>query len=579
LSTNAQIIALDCRDTSLVTNDNNHAYDVIVRDLAAATNDLISVHDLTLSAASANMLSSLTTLAISSNGQFVAFATAADNLVANDANPAGWIRVFFRDLAAGTNRSLSSLISGMALEPALSANGAYVAFTARSTNVFDIYATDTQSGTTTLVSASTTGSGHSSGADASSSPSISADGRYVLFQSTALDLTPGMTVRTNHYLRDLQTATTRALTTNSAKSSVASMTPDGHYIALGFSAGTPGLSLFDAQAGGYVYSNSVTGITAVSVSPDGNRLGYAMSNVLWLVDRSANTTRQIAAFFSAKRPGLKFSADGRYFAYATKPSSLVTNIDVWLYDYASDTNLLVSRSFLAGNSPGGVSDSPDLTSDGRYVAYRSDSVSIVPGDTNGLPDIFLFDRVANSTRLISTDLSGNACGNGRSLAPLFSANSWFLLFGSWAGNLVDADYNQAGDLFITGLLPFITDSDGDGMDDSWEIQYFGSLSRDGTGDFDGDGVSDLNEFLTGTDPTDPGSSFHVQIISGANPGGPVALSWPAAPNRAYRVEYKESLTDSTWISLNQGSAIFGNQGYAYDQPLSGQRFYRVSLLP
>jgi Tol biopolymer transport system component len=579
VSTNARVVAFDCRDTSIVSNDNNHAYDVVVRDLGAGTNELISAHAPGLVTAAPNAFSALSSLAISSNGQFVAFASAADNLVANDSNAPGFTRVFFRDLNAGTNLLCSSIVNGMALEPALSGNGRYVAFTARGTNVYDVYRYDTQNGASTLVSANTGGFGHSLAADASSSPTISADGRYVLFQSYAMDLAPGTTVRTNHYVRDLQLATTHALTTNTSKASVASMTPDGHYVALGFSASTPGLFVFDTQSGLFVFTNSTTGVTNISISPDGQRVAYAISSGLWLLDRTGNTNRQLTAYFNSKRPGLKFSADGRYLVYATKPSSSATNTDVWIHDFLGATNLLVSKSYISGQSAGGASDSPDLTADARYIAYRSDSANIVPGDTNGLPDIFVYDRSADCTRLISVAASGSAPGNGRSFAPLFSADSGVLLFGSLAGNLVAADYNQAADVFYAGLYSApIIDSDGDGMDDAWELQHFGSLARDGTGDFDGDGVSDLDEFLAGTDPTDPNSVLRLQIASTATPAGQVVLSWQAAPNRGYRVEYKNNLLDPLWAPLSPGATLVGGQGYAYDSR-AGQRFYRLTVVP
>lgn len=58
-----------------------------------------------------------------------------------------------------------------------------------------------------------------------------------------------------------------------------------------------------------------------------------------------------------------------------------------------------------------------------------------------------------------------------------------------------------------------SDSDNDGMPDDWEMQYFGTLDRDGTGDFDGDGISDLDEYLNNTDPASSNAPSIPAIVS------------------------------------------------------------------
>jgi hypothetical protein len=181
--------------------------------------------------------------------------------------------------------------------------------------------------------------------------------------------------------------------------------------------------------------------------------------------------------------------------------------------------------------------------------------------------------------MMSVDSGGNTSGNGRSLTPVFSADSRSLLFGSWAGNLVNSDFNQAADLFSSGLVsPPIADSDADGMDDAWEMKYFGTLARDGTGDFDGDGVSDLLEFLTGTDPTDPASYFHLDVVALGTSGQGPTLSFPAVSSKNYHLQFKNALSDPDWQDSSATIALLGNTGYCSDPtPLSNQRFYRMVL--
>src|SRR5947208_15602856 len=91
------------------------------------------------------------------------------------------------------------------------------------------------------------------------------------------------------------------------------------------------------------------------------------------------------------------------------------------------------------------------------------------------------------------------------------------------------------------------------MDDDWEMAYFGTLARDGGGDFDGDGQTDLQEFLAGTDPTNSGSVLRVLTLTSLGGGG-ARLIWSAAPGKTYRVQFKDNLDEAGWNSL-PGSVI------------------------
>jgi dipeptidyl aminopeptidase/acylaminoacyl peptidase len=593
ISTNGRLIAFECQDSSLVPNDNNRSYDVFVRDLAAGTNELISTHHPSLPSLSAAGPSAISLFAFSTNGQFLAFSSRGSNLTPDDTN--SFRNVFVRDLVAGTNFlvSVNSTgavpATGSSYEAAISGDGRYVAFTSRAGDIFtgdnngvsDVFVRDVQGGTSVLASVSM--SPALAGNSGSSSPVLSGDGHYVLFHSKATDLSPGIgTSADNIYLRDLQAGTTRALTTNSASGgSAAAMTPDGHFVALTLLTAA-GVFVYDTPLGQRVYSSSVSSASSIGISAGGSRLAFATSSQLWVADRVANTTTLIGSGLGTTRPGLRFSADGRFLVYATTNAVVAKDTnqlaDVYLYDFQSGTNLLVSRSFDTGAAGNGASDSPDISLDGRFVAYRSRASDLVPGDGNAVSDIYLFDRMLNTTTVISANPVSGAIGNARSLNPVFSADGQSLAFASWAGNLVSLDHNQASDVFVLGLAPpAFVDSDGDGMDDAWEMQYFGTLARNGTGDFDGDGVSDLVEFQTGTDPTDPMSYFHATVVS-TGPSHGTIISWPAVPGRTYHVQFKSNLSDSNWQDLGASIVFVGKRGYANDtSTVINQRFYRVVL--
>jgi len=124
-----------------------------------------------------------------------------------------------------------------------------------------------------------------------------------------------------------------------------------------------------------------------------------------------------------------------------------------------------------------------------------------------------------------------------------------------------------------------TDTDGDGMDDDWEMAYFGTLARDGTGDFDGDGQTDLQEFLAGTDPTNSGSILRVLTLTPLGGGG-TRVIWAAAPGKRYQVQFKDNLSDSGWTNLPGVAIASGTTAAMMDgEGLGNRRFYRVILAP
>ena len=115
--------------------------------------------------------------------------------------------------------------------------------------------------------------------------------------------------------------------------------------------------------------------------------------------------------------------------------------------------------------------------------------------------------------------------------------------------------------------------------------YFGTLNRDGSGDFDGDGMTDSQEFRAGTDPTNgeaarPGSVLRVLAVRPAAGGAPT-LFWATAPGRTYRVQFKENANDPTWTTLSTEPSLDGSTAWLVD-PSAGansHRFYRVVLVP
>lgn len=534
-----RFVAFEAPDSLLVSGDRNRSYDVFVRDLVAAETELVSVREPGLPCLSANGISQLSDGSVSWDGRYVAFVSDADNLVANDTNSCP--DIFVRDLVGGGNVLVSVAADGItpgdgvSSEPSISADGRYVLFTSvadklvagDTNNATDVFVRDVVAGRTTLVSVNAAGTGP--GNNNSYTPVLSSSGRYALFRSRATNLGAGPFIGENLFWRDLQLGTTYALTTNGVLTSTA-MTPDGRYVVFLTGSGiAPSLYVWDAQTAARVYTNTTTGIPAVALSPDGRKVLYWLSTGLYAVDRVTKTTIQITTYRQPSHPGLHFSSDSRFVTYAAAPGSAGTAVtnQVYRYDLVADANLLVSRSLSGPGVPGNASsDSPDISASGRFVSYRSSASDIVSGDTNSVPDIFLYDKQTGTTVLVSRSRFGSYSAGNRSLTPFFSRDGNSLCFVSWAGDLVTGDFNFASDVF------------------SYNLYALGAIS-----------------------------DFQLAVCSDAQN---CWLSWPVAAGKNYTVQFKDDLSDSVWQNLNGSIITIGNTAYCYEPAAApGKRFYRV----
>jgi Tol biopolymer transport system component len=398
--------------------------------------------------------------AISSNGRYVVFYSYADNLVSEDTN--GAPDVFLRDTMTAITTRLSVDPSGAPGNswsidqdsPSISSDGRYVVFRSMATNLvsggtngtYHIFRRDTILGTTTLISVS---SGGEEANGQSYSPSISADGRYVAFSSEASNLVSGDTTgRQDIFLRDTQNnATTRiSVATN----------------------GTPG----NAQS--YYPSVSADG-HYVAFDSIANNLVSGDTNNHWdvfLHDTLSGTTTLVSVNsswvqgnFQSGSPSI--SADGRYVAFDSYASNFVSGdangmSDVFLRDTQANTTTRISVTS-NGVEANESSDAASISADGRYVAFRSRATNLVSGDTNGTMDVFLRDTQTGTTSRLSVNSSGvegNIGSNDPSISgstsPSISADGSYVTFYSNAINLVGGDTNGFWDIFVTPAINLFT---------------------------------------------------------------------------------------------------------------------------
>ena len=374
--------------TNLVAGDTNGAEDVFVHDRWTGTTERVSV-----SSAGVQGNSTSTGPVISADGRYVAFYSKADVLVPGDTN--GQSDVFLHDRLLHTTERMSTSAAGVqgdqtSLLCSISADGRYVAFQSWATNLVagdlngmeDVFLKDRVSGAVTLVSI---GSAGGQGNGPSNWPDVNADGTRVVFLSEASNLIASDTNNgADVFVRDLATATTRLVHVSSAGVQGNNAT------------GPPGTPSIDA-AGRYVaYATGSDNL----VANDTNGAGDVFVHDLFFgMTERVSVTSGGAQANDISRGG-RLSESGRFVTFESRATDLVpgdTNfdLDAFLHDRESGVTERVSVAY-NGAQASDESFYADVSLDGRWVVFTSHASNLLNGfDTNGSPDVFVRDRGAD----------------------------------------------------------------------------------------------------------------------------------------------------------------------------------------
>ncbi|MBL9126443.1 MAG: PD40 domain-containing protein, partial [Verrucomicrobiales bacterium] len=390
--------------------------DVYRADRTTGTLDWVSV-----GADAGGSAFSSSSVVLSRDGRFVAFASAADNLVAGDTNR--FDDVFLRDMVEGTTTLVSrrpdgGFVPGPSSSPAISPDGRWVAFVSSSAGLVanhagtqaQVYLFDRLNGQVTLASVTT---GGAMPVDRpSGQPAFDPGSQWLLFESRSSALiSPGPGTGRSVYAKRLADGALRRIA-------------------------PPGLVAFGAN---------VSGPTPVATfSADGRYAATLLATTavadwdVFLHEFESGTTTRLFG----PATGAAIANEATRVAYRTTATSTTGAFQIRVLDRATGLDRAVSVA--SDGAPGnGPCDPPSITPDGRWVSFGSAASNLVDGDDNGFSDVFLKDLDSGTTVRLG--------GNSLSASPVLSADARTLVFRSFSDDLVEGDENQSSDLFAAAL--------------------------------------------------------------------------------------------------------------------------------
>ncbi|HET9411801.1 MAG TPA: hypothetical protein VFO38_03070 [Candidatus Saccharimonadales bacterium] len=371
---------------------------------------------------------------LSHDGHITVFATQSTNIILGDTNNAG--DVFAYDRTSGKTELISKNVHGQSanaasMYPTVSADGRFVAYLSSATDIVpEVKSPCPQPNQCGMVFVYDRVAKQHSVASRSANGNVlpvyyydspSISGDGLSVVFAARVPTPSG-VTENLYTRHLPTATTRPISVDNSGKLVRTF------------GGEPSLS-YDGRYATFTTAEQIA-------SGDTNEV-----NDVYLRDTHANTTTLISraahgasiAGNSSSSGGI-ISSDGRFVAFQSFASDLVASDtrgyrDVFLRDLATGKTQRISISNQGEQGNFGSYD-PDITDDGRFVVYTTEANNLVPADTNSKPDILLYDRFAQITRRINVASGRGVQADEYSEIPSISGNGKTIQFRSWAHNLV-----------------------------------------------------------------------------------------------------------------------------------------------
>lgn len=386
----------------------------------------------------------------------------------------------------------------------------------------------------------------------SASPSVSEDGRYVLFWSFASNLMPGQIDGNNNadlFLHDRTTGTTTLVSHQAGSPTTAD--PRGAFFEAALSA--------DGRYA--VYSGPGTHLVAGTTDTNNGDdvfLWDRVTGTTTLVSHAAGAPNVAADGLSGRA---RISADGEWVVFTSHaknlvpgqieptvlPGSATTTEDVFLWQRSTGTVTLVSHKSGAPAAAGNRGSSqPRISADGSFIVFESEATDLLAGppDANNSIDVFVYQRTSGTLSLVTRRI-GTGTGLGHSWESRISADGRFIAFASLANNLVagQVDIPNTPDAFlfdrVTGEMRLASHTSASPVTAAGILQHLGlALSADGSvlafvseannlvpGQVDTNGKSDVFVYDRLSGGIELAS--HAPGLPATAAGGPAQAAWPS----------------------------------------------------